>query len=143
MPPREPLLPDVEALLGRYVATLRAEKNLSPFTLRNYETDLRHLFAFLAERATPPLAITRPVFRAYLASMIEAGVAQGSIVRRVSTARSLYRWLRLTGAMADDPLANVGLPRQPRRLPRALTLNDITALVEAAGGDKPSALRDR
>jgi site-specific recombinase XerD len=75
--------------------------------------------------------------------MMDAGVAQGSVVRRVSTARSFYRWLRLIGEISDDPLANVGLPKKPRRLPRALTVEDISALIEAATGTKPAALRDR
>jgi site-specific recombinase XerD len=86
--------------------------------------------------------VSRSVFRGYLASLIEAGVAQGSIVRRVSTARSFYRWLRLTGALATDPLANVTLPKKPKRLPNALSLDDISALITAAEGDTKTAIRD-
>ena len=141
--PAPPAALDVDALVDRYLAFLSGERNLSAFTLRNYASDLRHLFGWLDGRAIDPLAISRVEFRAYLASMIEAGVAQGSIVRRVSTARSFYRWLRLEGVMQDDPLANVRLPKQPRRLPHALTLDDITALIAAAGGDAPADLRDR
>ncbi len=122
---------------------LGAEKNLSRFTVRNYAADLQHLLGYLAERDADPLGITRSIFRTYLASMIEAGVAQGSIVRRVSTARSFYRWLRFTGQVADDPLANVALPKKPRRLPRALSLDDVTSIIVAADGEKPSELRDR
>ncbi|MHB8375482.1 MAG: tyrosine recombinase [Dehalococcoidia bacterium] len=133
----------VDALVERYLAFLTAERNLSAFTVRNYRADLRHLFDWLEGEAIDPLAISRVQFRAYLASMIEAGVAQGSIVRRVSTARSFYRWLRLEGLMQDDPLANVRLPKQPRRLPHALTLDDITALIAAADGEGPADLRDR
>ncbi len=133
----------VEPLLRRYLDMLSAEKNLSRYTVRNYAADLQHLLGYLAERDADPLGITRPLFRTYLASMIEAGVAQGSIVRRVSTARSFYRWLRLAGHMADDPLANVALPKKPRRLPRALSLGDVTSVIVAADGEKPSELRDR
>ena len=133
----------VEPLLQRYLDMLSAEKNLSRYTVRNYAADLQHLLGYLAERDADPLGITRPLFRTYLASMIEAGVAQGSIVRRVSTARSFYRWLRLAGHVADDPLANVALPKKPRRLPRALSLGDVTSVIVAADGEKPSELRDR
>lgn len=129
--------------MQRYLDMLSAEKNLSRYTVRNYAADLQHLLGYLAERDADPLGITRPIFRTYLASMIEAGVAQGSIVRRVSTARSFYRWLRLAGHVADDPLANVALPRKPRRLPRALSLGDVTSVIVAADGEKPSELRDR
>ncbi|HZP58160.1 MAG TPA: site-specific tyrosine recombinase/integron integrase [Dehalococcoidia bacterium] len=133
----------VEALLQRYLSVLRAERNLSAYTCRNYETDLRHLLGWLAAQDADPLRLGRPQFRAYLASMLEAGTAQGSISRRVSTARSFYRWLRLEGVMADDPLANVRGPKQARRLPHVLSVEDITALIAAADGDKPADLRDR
>jgi site-specific recombinase XerD len=122
---------------------LSAEKNLSRFTVRNYQTDLRHLFVHLADVRVEPLAINRLTFRGYIGAMGAAGVAPGSVVRRVSTARSFYRWLRLIGAMADDPLANVSLPKKPRRLPTALSLENVTRLIEAADGDKPADVRDR
>jgi site-specific recombinase XerD len=134
---------EIDRLLDRYLAVLQAERNLSRFTVRNYATDLRHLFGWLAERKSDPLRITRQDFRGYLASMIDGGVAQGSIARRVSTARSFYKWLRLAGALTDDPLANVRGPKQARRLPHALTLEDITNVIAAADGDRPADLRDR
>ena len=132
-----------ERLLTRYLSALAAERNLSPLTLRNYRADLGHLLAHLVARDTAPKALTRTVFRGYLASMIESGVAQGSVVRRVSTARSFYRWLRLTGVLATDPLANVGLPKKPRRIPRSLTIDDIANLIAAAEGESRTAVRDR
>jgi integrase/recombinase XerC len=89
-----------ETLLARYLTLLVAERNLSRFTVRNYAADLRHLFAFAHERGDDPLALTRTLFRAYLASLIEAGTAQASIVRRTSTARSFYRWLRMAAETA-------------------------------------------
>jgi site-specific recombinase XerD len=133
----------IEKLLGRYLAVLAVERNLSRFTIRNYESDLRHLLAYLGAAEVDAVKISRQTFRAYIASIRAAGVAPGSVVRRVSTARSFYRWLRLTGALADDPLANVSLPKKPRRLPTALNIETVTRLVDSADGDKPSDVRDR
>jgi site-specific recombinase XerD len=133
----------IDGLLDRYLAVLQAERNLSRFTVRNYKSDLRDLFDWLAERGDDPLQLTRQVFRSYLASMIDAGTAQGSIARRVSTARSFYKWLRLISALDTDPLANVSGPKQARRLPKALTLEDITNVIAAADGERPADLRDR
>jgi site-specific recombinase XerD len=135
--------PAADDLLARYLAVLEGERNLSRFTLRNYATDLRHYFAWLDEHAIDPLAVTRQRFRAYIASMQEAGTAQGSVTRRVSTARSFYRWLRLAGVMSDDPLAAVRGPKQAKRLPHVMTLEDVTNLIAAADGDRPADLRDR
>jgi site-specific recombinase XerD len=132
-----------EALLERYLSHLAVEKNLSVYTRRNYATDLRHLFAYLDEREMNPLAITRTTFRGYLASMMDAGTAQASIARRVSTARSFFRWLRLNDEITADPLANVSGPKQARRLPHTMSLEDITNLIAAADGERPADLRDR
>jgi site-specific recombinase XerD len=134
---------EIDRMLDRYLAVLQAERNLSRYTVRNYATDLRHLFDWLADRGTDPMKLTRQVFRSYLASMIEAGTAQGSIARRVSTARSFYKWLRLIDAVDADPLANVSGPKQARRLPKALTLADITSVIAGADGERPAELRDR
>jgi site-specific recombinase XerD len=142
-PAATPPQSEIERLLDRYVAMLQAERNLSRFTVRNYVTDLHHLFGWLDGAGYDPLKISRTVFRSYLASMIEAGTAQGSISRRVSTARSFYKWLRLVGALRDDPLANVSGPKQAKRLPKALTLEDITSVIAAADGERPADLRDR
>ncbi len=132
-----------EALLARYLDVMAAERNLSAYTVRNYATDLRHYLGYLDERDIDPLAITRVGFRGYIASLIEAGVAQGSVTRKVSTVRSFYRWLRLTGVTREDPLALVRGPKQAKRLPHVLTLEDITQLIAAADGDAPAGLRDR
>ena len=132
-----------EPHVQRYLTVLEAERNLSRFTLRNYASDLRHYFAWLGERGIAMPAITRTSFRSYLATMQENGVARASVARRVSTIKSFYRWLRLTNVMADDPLALVRGPRPERRLPRVLTLEDITGMIAAADGDRPADLRDR
>jgi site-specific recombinase XerD len=142
-PTAAPATPDVPALLARYLEVLDGERNLSRFTLRNYCTDLHHYFAYLEEHNIELLAVTRVFFRGYLASMQQAGVAQGSVSRRVSTAKSFYRWLRLTGVMRDDPLAAVSGPKKAKRLPHVMTLEDITNLIAAADGAKPADLRDR
>lgn len=133
----------VAPLLNRYLAMVAGERGLSAYTVRNYTSDLGHLFAWIEEHEHEALALTRGQFRSYLAAMIEAGTARGSIARRVSTARSFYKWLRVQNVIAHDPLANVGTPRQPRRLPRALTLEDVTSIIAAADGATPGDLRDR
>jgi site-specific recombinase XerD len=111
--------------------------------VRNYATDLRHFFAHLDERGIDPLEISRLLFRGYLASLVDSNVARASVTRKVSTAKSFYRWLRLTGVMTDDPLAGVHGPKQQRRLPHILDVSGISDLLAAADGDDPADLRDR
>ncbi len=133
----------MDELLGRYLEALALERNLSPYTLRNYDGDLRGLFAFLEERKVDPRALSRQVFREYLSRLVADGISPGSIQRKVSAARGFYRWLQAQGLVEANPLANVKGPRKPRRLPSFLTYDEVTALVSSPQGSRPQAIRDR
>jgi integrase/recombinase XerD len=69
---------------------------------------------------------------------------ESSAARAVVAARGLHRFALREGLSAADPSASVRPPTPPRRLPRALPLDDVLALVEAAGFDgTPKAVRDQ
>jgi len=133
-----------ESLLNDYLQMLRAERNRSAYTLRNYANDLRAYFAFLAEEAKVDLLATdRHTVRAYIASLMESGIAPASIGRKVSTLRSFYRYLQQEGRVKSNPCDGVHGPKRPRRLPNFLTEEEVTALVTAPDPDKPQGLRNR
>lgn len=134
---------EAEALLDRYLTALAAHKNLSPYTLRNYGNDLRHFFDFIQERGVAVSAVDRPLVREYLSMLVASGLVPASIARKVSTLRSFYRHLRLTGVVDADPLLGVRGPRRERRLPHFLTQEQIEALIGAADRQTPQGLRDR
>ncbi|MFQ6019433.1 MAG: tyrosine-type recombinase/integrase, partial [Dehalococcoidia bacterium] len=134
----------MDDLVAAYIRYLEAERNLSPFTLRNYRTDLAQFFAYLEEREDmSPLAVDRQAFRRYLAWSREQGTAGASVARKVSTVHSFYRFLVRSGCLSADPLLGVRPPKRERRLPGVLSRADIEALIAAADGDSPQALRDR
>ncbi len=131
-------------LLEAYSRYLTAERNLSPYTLRNYRSDLQDFARYLeAEEGADLLAVDRQMLRRYLARLREAGVAAASIGRKVSTVRSFYRYLVREGHLPADPLAAVRGPKREFRLPTVLTKEHLTALIEAADADTPQGLRDR
>jgi integrase/recombinase XerC len=70
-------------------------------------------------------------------------MALGSIVRRVSSIRSFYRFLVRQGHIEQDPLAGVHSPKKGRRLPSFLSVRQVLAILGAVEGDSPKALRDR
>ena len=134
---------EAEGLLARYLATLIAGKNLSAYTLRNYTADLRHFFDFLDEHDAAVRSLGKLLLREYLSSLVAAGLASGSVTRKVSTMRSFYRYLRTEGLIDTDPMFGVRGPRRERRLPQVLTTEQIETLIGAADGDTPQGLRDR
>src|SRR4030042_2500755 len=133
-----------ESLLNDYLRMLLAERNRSAYTLRNYASGLRASFACPAEEAkVDVLAADRHTVRAYIASLMESGVAPASIGRKISTLRSFYRYLRQEGRVESNPCDGVHGPKRPRRLPNFLTEEEVIALVSAPDPDKPQGLRNR
>lgn len=134
----------MEALLGTYLNSLAAQRNLSPYTLRNYRTDIQAFFDFAAgEEGADPLGLDRYAFRRYLASLLDRGVAPASITRKVSTIRCFYKHLERESHIELSPVQGVRGLRRERRLPNFLSSEEITALVTAPGSDRPQGLRDR
>jgi integrase/recombinase XerC len=133
----------VEALLDSYLRALLAERNLAPYTLRNYATDLHSFFDFVEGERGDPLQADRHTLRRHLARLMEAHVASGSLTRKVSTVRGFYRYLELTGHLEASPFQGVRGPRRPRRLPSFLNNEDVSALVSAPEANTPLGLRDR
>ncbi len=133
-----------EDLLEAYIRSLQAERNLSAYTLRNYRGDLRAFFRYLEEREGCAIAaVDRLVLRRYLAELRAEGMAAASIVRKVSTIRSFYRFLARQGRVVRDPLLGVRGPKKPRRLPSFLTTSQVLSILAAMQGNEPKDLRDK
>ena len=133
-----------ERLLAGFLTMLAAERNRSAFTIRNYAADLRPYFAFLEENARVDLlAADRHTVRSYLASLMDAKVAPGSIARKLSTLRSFYRFLQQTGRVDANPCEGMRGPKRERRLPSFLTEEEVSALVTSPEQDRPQGVRNR
>jgi len=113
---------------------------LAPRTVDAYRRDLADLAEFLQGS---PAAATPERLAEYVASMRARGLASTTIARRIAAVRSFYRHQTLVGARADNPAADLELPRRARTLPRTLSAGEAERLIEAANGTSPRALRDR
>lgn len=133
----------VEELVEAYIRYLIAEKNLSPYTLRNYRSDLGDFFAQLEERSVDPLAADRHLMRQYLMGLRERGVASASVTRKVSTIRSFYKFLVREEVLDSSPITGVVAPKREKRLPIVLRKDDLCAIIEAAREDTPQGIRNR
>ena len=132
------------ALLDSYERYLVAEKNLSPYTLRNYRTDLLDFARYFEEHEdVGPLEADRQSFRTYLAAARAGGVVTASLTRKVSTVRNFFRFLVREGHLETNPLAGVSAPKRERRLPTILTKEHLTALIASADEDTTQGSRNR
>jgi integrase/recombinase XerD len=126
--------PAVESFLALSAA------RLAPLTIDAYRRDLADLCARLD---VPPAGATNEHLAAYVAQLRADGLAATTIARRVAAIRSFYRHQVLLGARADNPAAELELPRRRRALPKTLSAGEAERLIEAATGTTPRSLRDR
>ncbi len=128
-------------MIDLYLRHLEAE-GLSPYTLRNYRSDIEDCLGWLSGRGTEPLALDRPTLREYLTHL--NGMSPASLRRKLSTIRRFYRWLAAEGYIDSDPLRGVnGLPKVGRKLPGVLAHDEMVALLAAPDADTPEGARDR
>ena len=65
------------------------------------------------------------------------------MARTLSAVRTFHRFAVREGMVEEDPTAGVVRPRLPRALPHPLTIDEVTAVIEVPGPDRPVGLRDR
>jgi len=133
----------MQEIYDRYVNYLVAERNVSPYTVRNYTTDLLDFFNFLKTKRIDSLKeVDRHVLRGYLSHLMEEGFVKSSIARKLSAIRSFYRYLLREGVVSASPVADTS-PKLDKRLPTFLTLEEIERLLKAPDLSTPQGQRDR
>ena len=140
--------------LGRAVRTyldhLTVERGLAVNTLSSYRRDLGRYDEFLSSQGIDDLdAVTEQTVAAFLVSLREGSEAHPplsatSAARTVVAVRGFHKFAVSDGLALADPAAAVKPPTPAKRLPKALPLSDVEAILEAAGApDTVLAMRDR
>jgi integrase/recombinase XerC len=129
-----------------YLDHLRRERDASPHTIRSYGDDLAvfstYLGEALGEGADPTSADPRRL-RAYAAWLSSRGYAASTIARRLASLRSFYKYLRRRGVVPKNPAGLLRNPKQPRRLPRLLRIEEVIQLLDGIPTAEPAGVRDR
>lgn len=139
----------LQVAVSEYLAHLRIERGLAANTLAAYRRDLERYCAFLAARGIASLAdVTERDVADHLQALRTGSdgggvLAPASAGRAVTAVRGLHRFALAEGRVPADATVEVRPPRGRRSLPHALTIEEVTALLDAAGGDDPVSLRDR
>ena len=138
-----------------YLDHLAVEKGASAHTLAAYRRDLDRYRSHLADMGVDDLGAVTGThieeFRARLATddpdTGRRALAPGSVARALSAVRGLHRFATRDGITTTDAAASVAPPRPARRLPKALPVDRMIAVIEAAGDTAvdtdPGRLRDR
>ncbi len=140
----------MERVVGSYLDHLAVERGLAANTLLSYRRDLRRYVDFLASASVVSLSdVTELTVSEFLATL-RAGsehhlpLSATSAARTVVAVRGLHRFALREGLTTVDPSARVRPPTRARRLPKAISVEEVSRLLAAAGsGDTALSWRDQ
>jgi integrase/recombinase XerD len=128
---------------------------MSRHTVAAYRRDLNRYVAYLAQLGvTDPSEVTSAMIGNYAGRLregiagpdgdgwVEAPLANASVARAVIAVRSLHRFAVAEGLTGDDPARTVRPPKPPRRLPKALSLEQVQAMLAIPATDTEVGVRD-
>jgi integrase/recombinase XerC len=129
--------------IDRFIHHLAYERRLSNLTCKHYRLDLGTLLAWCGEAGIPhwPDLDSQHV-RNYAAACFRRGLSAKSIQRRLSAARTFFRYLLREKHVKRNPVVSVSAPKGRKRLPDNLDADRMARLLEIQG-DGPIVDRDR
>ena len=148
--PPAPAGPAVDRVVTGYLDHLLVERGLAANTISSYRRDLRRYTEFLAAAGVEGLGEVGESDVAGFLTALRQGdddhppLSATSAARAVVAVRGLHRFALLDGLVTDDVAAEVRPPAPARRLPKAIPVEQVEALIAAAGSvDGPRGLRDK
>jgi len=135
------------AEVDAFLRHVTIERGLSANTVAAYRRDLSVYTAWLDERGVGDLReVTSPMvseFVAHLGTRPESPLTASSLARVLSTVRGFHRFLLEEGRVEQDVAHEVRPPKLPSRLPKAITIDQVSALLAATDGEEVANLRDK
>ena len=132
-------------LAKAWLETLEHQRRLSPHTLANYSRAVSVLISLKEKTTLQDLDAAQ--IRRFVARLHAAGLSGRSLALTLSAWRGLYHWLARHRGYAANPVQGVRAPKSPRRLPKALSVEQAQQLLEAPAAldakPGPDLLRDR
>ena len=119
---------------------LRVVKNASEHTLRNYQMDIE---LFLSHSKTPLEACSKHTIRAFLAHLNQKGASKRTILRRLSSLRSFFKYLVREKQIKKNPLEEIEGPKLDKKIPTILTYEMVLSLFAQPDQATLLGFRDR
>lgn len=133
----------MDSLIERYLNDLRVEGGVATNTLEAYRRDLGKLQAYLAGMSIrDPTRVTRSMMSGFLIYLKRSNLSPASSSRCLSAVRGFYRYLCKERLANENPLISLSGPRPWIKLPRTLTLREVTRLLDFSDGASPEEKRD-
>lgn len=124
--------PEAKQQQSAFLQQLEVEKRLSPYTLSSYQHDIQQLIYYCqAKKLLDWHAVQQHDIRAHIAARHRNGLSSKSLQRELSAIRSFYNFLLKNQQVENNPALYVKAPKQARKLPKTLDVDQMTGLLEA------------
>lgn len=121
-----------------FITHLKVARNASEHTIRAYATDFGAFASFAGDEK-----ITKRLIRRYLASLYEKKAATKSVLRKVSSLRSLFTFAMKENLVVENPLEDIESPKKEKKLPVSITYEQIQLLFAQPDLSTYLGFRDR
>jgi integrase/recombinase XerC len=156
-----PLPKQFSPLVTQFLDYLHLEKHFSDYTVKSYGADLIQFCAFLSGQIGKPagsepaakmtgdeidqkqLKCEPLTIREFLAYLYGQNYTKSTTARKLATLRSFFKFLIRRGLVSVNPLSTIRTPKQEKRLPRCLDLEQVQKLLDAPGDADILAARDK
>lgn len=129
--------------LDSYLEYSALEKKLASRTIKAYNNDLRCFNTWLNVNGIMLSEAAAADIAEYMAFLSSSGFSPVSITRKLSSIRGFFRFMQSSGQRIDNPTELLHSPRQPARLPHAVSVETVAALIDVWEGDSPVSIRNR
>jgi len=136
----------MEKHIEQFIAYLKIERNYSQHTADGYSRDLYDFEKFLKDYNDSLFSledINHIAIRGYLANLQERKLSRSTIIRRLSSLRSFFKYMQRMGFIENDPTSTLSSPKMTRKLPNYLEISEIESLLSVINISDIIGLRDR
>jgi integrase/recombinase XerD len=131
-----------ERAFQNYISHLQVERGLAVNTVEAYRRDAREFFSFLESHKWSLEKVGKQELAQYL-QHLHGHLSARSVMRKIVSLRSFFRFLLLDGYLQEDPAETLESPRTWRTLPKYLSEEEVGRLLEQPDVTRPHGLRDR
>lgn len=119
------------------------EKKYSDYTITNYEEDIKIFVDFLKTEGINKFKnVDYQVVRIYLRKLHEENLSKKTIARRISTLRSLFKYLLKEDLIKENPMTLISNPKLDKKLPNYLNYEEIETIINLPDPNTSLGMRD-
>ena len=134
----------MEQRIVDFTEYLRNDKKSSENTVLSYARDLKGFSRFMKESGVlDPAKVNRTNVMAYVYELQKQNKAGATVSRNIASIRSFFQFLQKKGIVADNPAADLELPKVEKKVPEILSLEKVELLLEQPSGEEDKEVRDK